>query len=141
MEEGSMFFDASAHMLFEASGDSEAAYFDAAFEQESDAAAVKEDDAQSCSYSSSCDNTARLHEAVDGGDDIRSVQFDYCSGDDEDDYGGGSDEEDGVVDQCRRRSRNSAAEPAKSKGCEESNVMMMNEREGDRLFWEACLAS
>ncbi|XP_057801692.1 uncharacterized protein LOC131016908 [Salvia miltiorrhiza] len=36
-----------------------------------------------------------------------------------------------VVDQCRRRSRNSAAEPAKSKGCEESNVMMMNEREAD----------
>ncbi|XP_057780759.1 uncharacterized protein LOC130999269 [Salvia miltiorrhiza] len=36
-----------------------------------------------------------------------------------------------VVDQCRRRSQNSAAEPAKSKGCEESNVMMMNEREVD----------
>lgn len=125
-----MLFDASAYMLFEASGDSEAAYFD----QESDSSAAEEDDdAQSYSYSSSCGSAARLHEAVDGADDF--LEFDYCSGDEEE------EEEDGVVDQCRRRSRNAAAEPTKSKGCEESNVMMMNEREGDRLFWEACLAS
>lgn len=138
MEKGRVLFDASAYMLFEATGDSESAYnFDAAFGQESDASAAAEDDAQSCSYGSLCGSTdRRLHEVVvdDGG-----VEFDYCSGDEEDN--GGSDEEeedDGVVDQCRRKA---AAEPAKSKGFEESDVMMMSEREGDKLFWEACLAS
>ncbi|KAL1542682.1 hypothetical protein AAHA92_19738 [Salvia divinorum] len=115
MEEGRMMvFDASAYMLFEATGDSE--------EQDSGAAAAEEeDDARSCS----CSSSARLYEAVDGGEDTRSAQFD-CFGEEEEDDG----EEDGVVDQCRR---SEAVE-----GCEGS---MRNEREGDRLFWEACLAS
>ncbi|XP_047937807.1 uncharacterized protein LOC125221510 [Salvia hispanica] len=111
MEQGRMLFDASAFMLFEATGDSEDRDSGAAAEAE------EEDDAQSCS-------SARLYEAVYGGEDARAAQLDDYSDDDE--------EEDGVVDQCR----SAAAEAAK--GCEES---MRNEREGDRLFWEACLAS
>ncbi|XP_042061913.1 uncharacterized protein LOC121805930 [Salvia splendens] len=126
MEQGRMLFDASAYMLFEATGDSEEQDSGAAAEAEAEA----KEDAQSCSYSSS----ARLYEAVYGGEDTRAAQFDNYFDDDDD--RGGSDEEDGVVDQYRRRSRSAAVEPAK--GCEES---MRNEREGDRLFWEACLAS
>lgn len=129
MEERREVFDASVHMLFEATGDSESLYSDAA---ESDAAEDDADDAQSCSYYRS--SSARVH----GGDEIRGADLDYLSGDDDED-------EDGVVDQCRIRRLKAAAEPpVKSKGCDESsNVrMMMNEsREGDKLFWEACLAS
>lgn len=140
-----MLFDASAYMLFEESGDSEAQYFDGAFELEADApaeTAAAEDDAQSCSYGS-LSYSARLHEVDAGADhDFRGADLDDWSGDEEDD-GGGSDEDDGVVDQCCRRGKAAAAameKPTKSKACEDSKVKM-NEREGDRLFWEACLAS
>ncbi|KAG8389416.1 hypothetical protein BUALT_Bualt02G0227100 [Buddleja alternifolia] len=86
MEKGRALFDASAYMLFEASGDSESKYFDGGSLEEleySDAAA--EDDAQSCSY-----------ELV-----------------------------------------------KKSKTCDpDSTAKVMNdEKERDKLFWEACLAS
>ncbi|KAI3449560.1 hypothetical protein Pfo_006225 [Paulownia fortunei] len=140
MEEGRVLFDASAYMLFEASGDSEAQYSDGALELELDAAA--EDDAQSCSYGSLYDS-ACVHEVDVSDDDFRGADFDDGSGEEEDD-GGGSDEEDGVVDQCCGRGKAAAAaeeKPKKSKACEDSNVKTMNEREGDRRFWEACLAS
>lgn len=132
MEDGKMLFDASAYMLFEATGDSDAQCFDGAFEIDSAAA---EDDAQSCSFGSACGG-AWLNDAVDaGGDD-----FDAWSEDEDDDGGGATsdDDDDGVVDQCRARR---AAAPVKSNGCEDSNAKMMNERERDRQFWEACLAS
>lgn len=143
MEEGRVIFDASAYMLFEASGDSDAQHCDGALDPDSGAA---EDDAQSCSYGSvlSDHHSERLHEVIDGAgaaDDFRGADFEYCTSgeEEEDDGGGGSDEEDdGVVDQCCGRGKTTAA-AAKSNGCEGSKTM--NESEGDRLFWEACLAS
>ncbi|KAI3460846.1 hypothetical protein Pfo_017509 [Paulownia fortunei] len=149
MEGQRVLFDASAYMLFEASGDSEAEYFDGAVEAESDATA--EDDAQSCSCGTLSDS-AGVHEVDAGGDDFDGADFDDCS--EEEDGGGTSEEEDGVVDQCCRGGKavppeGSIVAPAPaakeklniSKGCEDSNVKLMNDREMDRLFWEACLAS
>ncbi|KAL2236527.1 UNVERIFIED_CONTAM: hypothetical protein Sindi_0844400 [Sesamum indicum] len=129
-------------MLFEASGDSEAGFFDAAAEAESGAAA--EDDAQSCSYGSVSDSGA-VHGVDDAGGDA-----DFDDSDGEEEYGGrNSDEEEGVVDQCCGVATKDSvvAGGAKEKlnheqkACEDSNVKLMNERERDRLFWEACLAS
>ncbi|GFQ02337.1 hypothetical protein PHJA_002377700 [Phtheirospermum japonicum] len=136
--------DASAYVLFEATGDSEAQHFGGDLEsQHSDAA---EDDALSCSY-------ARSGKEVDGGDDDDDFRppadFDldnWIVGGEDDDGGGGgggmSDLEDGVVDQCRGGGKAAAAKEKvkKSKGCCE-DLKMISEREGDRLFWEACLAS
>ncbi|KAL7151299.1 hypothetical protein ABFS83_04G021700 [Erythranthe nasuta] len=146
MEEGRGLFDASAYMLFEASGDSESQYFGGgALEPDSDAA---EDDAQSCSYGSLLfsDSARRLRDEVDA-EDSRRGDFDEFSGEEEEDGGGGvSEEDDGVVDQRRGRGNPAAAavdkeKPMKSNGCEGSNVKMKKEGEGDKLFWEACLAS
>ncbi|KAL9168542.1 hypothetical protein ABFS82_04G022000 [Erythranthe guttata] len=150
MEEGRALFDASAYMLFEASGDSESQYLGGggALEPDSDAA---EDDAQSCSYGSLLfSDSARLRDEVDA-EDSRRGDFDEFSGEEKEEDGGGggvSEEDDGVVDQRRGGRGNPAAaaavdkeKPMKSNGCEGSNVKMMNEGEGDKLFWEACLAS
>ncbi|KAL8054899.1 hypothetical protein ABFX02_04G022700 [Erythranthe guttata] len=151
MEEGRALFDASAYMLFEASGDSESQYLGGggALEPDSDAA---EDDAQSCSYGSLLfsDSARRLRDEVDA-EDSRRGDFDEFSGEEKEEDGGGggvSEEDDGVVDQRRGGRGNPAAaaavdkeKPMKSNGCEGSNVKMMNEGEGDKLFWEACLAS
>ncbi|KAL3644829.1 hypothetical protein CASFOL_010009 [Castilleja foliolosa] len=137
-------FDASAYVLFEATGDSEAQQLDGDLEsQHSDAA---EEDALSCSY-------VRSGKEVDGGDNFRPrSDFDFddwiVGGDDDgggvsdlQDGGGVSDLEDGVVDQ-RRQGGKAVAPNEKVKGCcEKSSVKVMSEREGDRLFWEACLAS
>ncbi|KAL8530786.1 hypothetical protein ACS0TY_007721 [Phlomoides rotata] len=134
MEEGKVLFDASAYMLFEASGDSDAQCFD---EMDSGAA---EDDAQSCIFES-VSGGAPWNEAVDAGSDFyRGADFDGWSEDEDEDGGASCDEEDGVVDQCHRQRTAAAKEtPVKSNGCEDSK--MMNERERDRQFWEACLAS
>ncbi|KAL2238928.1 uncharacterized protein LOC105163197 [Sesamum indicum] len=121
-------FDASAYLLFEASGDSEAP--GALLDLEPGTGASAEDDAQSCSYGSLSD-TDEDDEAHVNEVDI-DVNMDLRGGDEEED-GGSEGEEDGVVDQCRRKE--------KALKSNDSNAKMMNEREGDRLFWEACLAS
>ncbi|KAL7112775.1 hypothetical protein ACP275_04G022900 [Erythranthe tilingii] len=154
MEEGRALFDASAYMLFEASGDSESQYLGGgALEPDSDAAAAmaEDDDAQSCSYGSLLfSDSARLRDDEVDAEDSRRGDFDEFSGEEEEEEDGGGgvrEEDDGVVDQRRGRGNPAAAaavdkeKPMKSNGCEGSNVKMMNEGEGDKLFWEACLAS
>ncbi|KAL3647932.1 hypothetical protein CASFOL_008900 [Castilleja foliolosa] len=137
-------FDASTYVLFEATGDSEAKHFGGDLESQH-----SDDDALSCSY-------FRSVKKVDGGDDEDDNLHpgeDFDFGDwvvgVEDDGGGMSDLEEGVVNQCRGGGGKAAAAAAKemvkvnkSKGCcEDKSVKMVSEREGDRLFWEACLAS
>ncbi|KAK4441726.1 hypothetical protein Salat_0507500 [Sesamum alatum] len=125
-------FDASAYMLFEASGDSEAGYFDGKAEAEDESGSAAEDDAQSCSYGSLSDRAA-VHGVDDAGGDA-----DVDDSDGEEEYGAGrnSDEEDGVVDQCCGVAAEKVNEHKAN--CEDSNE---RETETDRLFWEACLAS
>ncbi|KAK4418203.1 hypothetical protein Salat_2233000 [Sesamum alatum] len=129
-------FDASAYLLFEASGDSEAQCSDAGALDLEPGAAAADDDAQSCSYGSVSDGVGVREVDMDhvSGDDLRGADFYY---EEEDDGGGSEGEEDGVVDQWRGKEKAAV----KSNGCEDSNAKTMNEREGDRLFWEACLAS
>ncbi|GER24782.1 hypothetical protein STAS_00319 [Striga asiatica] len=112
-------FDASAYVLFEAIGDSEADQFDG------DPVAA-DDDAESCSRGSA---PGGAREEVAGGEDEENLRDRV----EEEEDGGGSDLEDGVVDQCRVGGRGSTPAAAE--------MRMMSEREGDRLFWEACLAS
>ncbi|KAL6500398.1 hypothetical protein OROHE_025764 [Orobanche hederae] len=146
MEKDRVLFDAPACFLFEASGDSEYQHSDAAAmpAAEEEDAHPSEDDAQSCNYRS-LSGIARI--GVDGGDDFRCADSDDCIGREEEDDHGGSDLEDGVVDQClggRKASLEAAAKEKlkKSEGCEDSSgKKMMSKGEGDRLFWEACLAS
>ncbi|CAA0828154.1 Unknown protein [Striga hermonthica] len=118
MAEVAALFDASAYVLFESIGDSEADQFDG------DPVAA-DDDAESCSRGSA---PGGAREEVAGGEDEGNRRDRV----DEED-GGGSDLEDGVVDQCRGGGEGSPPQAAEMK--------MMSEREGDRLFWEACLAS
>ncbi|CAA0824538.1 Unknown protein [Striga hermonthica] len=121
-------FDASAYVLFEAIGDSEAEDFDGV-----GSVAEAEDDAQSCSSgSASGGERGEVARADSGGEDPRRAGVCDRVGEEEEE---GSDLEDGVVDQ-RRGGGTAAPAPAP-----ESVKMMMGDREGDRLFWEACLAS
>ncbi|KAK6164773.1 hypothetical protein DH2020_001637 [Rehmannia glutinosa] len=130
MDENRVLFDASAYMLFEASGDSESQHFDGALEPESGAAAATtaEDDAQSCSYGSVSD-CSRMRTVDPGEEDFRGADFNDSGGEEEDDGGGGwsvDEEDDGVVDQCCRRGTTGAAvkeKPKKSKRCQMGRSM------------------
>ncbi|KAL6505088.1 hypothetical protein OROGR_024905 [Orobanche gracilis] len=153
MEKDGVLIDVPACFLFEASGDSESQHFGGDSEaQHSDAAAMSaeeedahpsDDDVQSCNCGP-LSGIARI--GVDGDDDFRCADsVDFIGREEEDDHGE-NDLEDGVVDQClggRKASLEAAAKEKreKLKGCEDSSVKMMSEREEDRLFWEACLAS
>ncbi|GER26503.1 E3 UFM1-protein ligase 1 homolog [Striga asiatica] len=125
-EEMRPLFDASAYVLFEAIGDSEAEDFNGV-----GSVAAAEDDAQSCSGGSASGGARGEVAGADGGG-VDPRPADVCDRVREEEEEG-SDLEDGVVDQ--RRGGGTASPAA------EGVKMMMGEREGDRLFWEACLAS
>ncbi|KAL2535342.1 uncharacterized protein Fot_16733 [Forsythia ovata] len=140
--------DVSSLMLFEASGDSEIDGVDDAtvvsFEED-------EDDAESCSYGSShCECIKKIEIDFD-----QRVE-DFCLKDDEELENEGNHEEvEDVVDQYYGgyKAREVAPPPntseesvvadkfKKSKVCDDANMKMLNQRDRDRLFWEACLAS
>lgn len=122
MEVGRVFVDATAYFVLEESGDSEDECHNGGGVKVETAAAAEDEDAQSCcSYVFISDNMG-----------IQEEDYADCC---EERINSGSDDEgeEGVVDQCEV-----AKGLNKSKTCEGSIV---DERERDRLFWEACLAS
>lgn len=145
---GRTLLDASCYTLFEASGDSESEYYDTAALGAATATTTEDDDAESCSCGYSSGSVAAHEIDASGGYDfLDATGVDDCveGGGGEDDGCGTTEVEDGVVDQ-RRHGKAAAvagatAELNKSKGCEDSSIKIMSERDMDRLFWEACLAS
>ncbi|CAA2973302.1 Hypothetical predicted protein [Olea europaea subsp. europaea] len=145
--------DVSCLMLFEASGDSEIDGVDDAtvgsFEED-------EDDAESCSYESS---DWKCIKKIENDSDQRVDIF--CLKDDEEvENDGNHGEVEDVVEQyyCGNykaaevvvpppRPPNASEESEvaekfkKPKVCDDPDTKMMNQRDKDRLFWEACLAS
>ncbi|XVE73232.1 hypothetical protein DITRI_Ditri11bG0100600 [Diplodiscus trichospermus] len=134
--------DVTSFLLFEATGDSEAGYFDPAMsinhaDQDDD------DDAESCS----CDTTSGfLPSSVREFNSLEDKKLLANVGDDDDHH---EDDEDGeVVDQkavhlykkCRDDQRIMAKEK-KSSAVSVDSTSTVNEMEKNRLFWEACLAS
>ncbi|KZV32382.1 hypothetical protein F511_03665 [Dorcoceras hygrometricum] len=144
MNWGRVSFDASAYMLFEATGDSEAECVDVAT---GDASEVEsEDDALSCSDGSPPD-CADVHLEVDAADGGRvgfnCGEYDNVGdgfGSRQEDRGehcGDEDEDDGVVDQyC-----GGPAEVEPTGDAKDDMEDSSGGRESDRLFWEACLQS
>ncbi|GMI73780.1 hypothetical protein like AT3G62990 [Hibiscus trionum] len=127
--------DLSYFLHLEATGDSEAGYFDPSMP-----AVInhdQNDDAESCSCE--YDTTSDLLHMV--------IEFNYSL--DDDANVGGDDEEDGeVVDQEVRLYKKCRYDPCingivakESKKSSVDSTGTMNEMEKNRLFWEACLAS
>ncbi|KAL4339136.1 hypothetical protein GQ457_08G021410 [Hibiscus cannabinus] len=136
--------DVFSLLLFEATGDSESGCnFDPAVTDTNNR--EDDDDAESCS----CDTV------LPGVREIDSLENRFANaGGDVDDNDGGGDDEEGVVEQrevqmykkCYRDDRVNGGFVAKDKkpssdvSVENSN-QTLNEKEKNRLFWEACLAS
>ncbi|KAK8650696.1 hypothetical protein V6N13_140323 [Hibiscus sabdariffa] len=137
--------DVSSFLLFEATSDSESGCnFNPAVadsNREDD-----DDDAKSCS----CDTVLP---GVREDDSLENI-FANAGGDVGDDDGGGGNDDDGVVEQrevqmykkCCRGDRVNGVfvtkdkKPSSDVSVENSN-QTLNEKEKNRLFWEACLAS
>lgn len=139
--------DVSCLMLFEASGDSEIDGLDDAtvgsFEED-------EDDAESCSYGSSywecikkIENDFDQRVDVFCMKDVEEVEIKGNHEEVEKYYCGGYRAAEAVAPPPSNASEESvvAEKFKKSKVHDDPNMKMMNQRDRDRLFWEACLAS
>ncbi|CAI9781137.1 unnamed protein product [Fraxinus pennsylvanica] len=140
--------DVSCLMLFEASGDSE---IDGVDDATVGSFVEDEDDAESCSYGSF---DWKCIKEIENDFDQR-VEF-FCLKDDEEVENDGNHEEvEDMVEQyyCGGYEAAEVVAPnaseesvvaekfKKPKVCEDPNMKMMHQRDRDRLFWEACLAS
>ncbi|XVE77706.1 hypothetical protein DITRI_Ditri13aG0084400 [Diplodiscus trichospermus] len=146
MDNKSKVVDVSSFLLFEATGDSEAGCFDPAamsvtHHAEEEEEEEEEEDAESCS----CNGTSEfspgvrqhnsLEEKAKGGDDHHE---------DEEDGEVVDQKEVGVYKKCRddhRQINGVAKEEKASSAVSVDSTETMNEKEKNRLFWEACLAS
>lgn len=119
--------DVSAHLLFEATGDSEA---EALSDPIMDAIALSDDDAQSCSYDAS--ESRNVSEVINGY--VSHDELDDEKKEDEDEevcvYGTSYCEDDDEIQQHH-----------KSTESVDSGPDLVDEIEKNRRFWEACLAS
>ncbi|XP_022771045.1 uncharacterized protein LOC111314187 [Durio zibethinus] len=142
MDIKSKVFDVSSFLLFEATGDSEAGFFDPAVSVVNHAEEDDNDDAESCS----CDTTSDF---LPGVRELDSLENKLANVGDDDHH---EDEEDGeVVEQeevhlykkCRddQRINGVVAKEKKLSAVSVDSTKTMNEMEKNRLFWEACLAS
>ncbi|XVF80543.1 hypothetical protein PTKIN_Ptkin15bG0082100 [Pterospermum kingtungense] len=122
--------DVSSFFLFEATGDSEAGYFDPAMSVINHA--IAQDDAES----SSCDTTTSNILP-----DVREVD-NSLEVDNDDDHHEDEEKGDQVVDQ-KEVDRHEPGVPKQNKSSSVSvdSTQSMNEMEKNKLFWEACLAS
>ncbi|XVF21873.1 hypothetical protein REPUB_Repub12eG0127000 [Reevesia pubescens] len=150
MDIKSKIVDVSSFLLFEATGDSEAGYFDPAmsdFINHADNNDDDDDDAESCS----CDTTTSDFLLPGVGNQLNYGLEDKANVDGDDHH---EDEEDGEVveqqkeihlyEKCRDDQRINggvANEKKSSSAVSVDSTKTMNEMEKNRLFWEACLAS
>ncbi|KAG6749922.1 hypothetical protein NC652_033423 [Populus alba x Populus x berolinensis] len=130
--------DVSPFLLVEAAGDSEV---DSDPTMSTIDLVDDDDDAESCS----CDTSDHscVSDIINGAcSKVEAYQVNYNAVDDDHDHDGEEEEEEGV-EVCQSWVHHVHGLPVKQKSCVsvDSSNESMNEKEKDRLFWEACLAS